>query len=249
MRVFIFIFFLFGRDIQAIAQSCMLVRYDAVFNEDFDRGNTPVRYDAILFSWPERSYFVASRDPGMAKTGPAEVADLQPDTLWRTSKFLQEDALIFGAYSFEGKEILYRDSLHPMTWVLDGETKKIDSIDCYRATALFRGRTYVAWYAPSIPITNGPWKLGGLPGLIMEAYDERKDLYFRFRSMQPAQAAKPYRNYGPASGFAPYSQYVDYILQAVRRIRDMLSAQQDSQCLDCQTKSQVNIYLWEKISD
>ena len=42
---------------------------------------------------------------------------------------------------------------------------------CQRATCRWRGRDYVAWFAPDIPIRRGPWKFGGLPGLIMKIHD------------------------------------------------------------------------------
>ncbi len=42
---------------------------------------------------------------------------------------------------------------------------------CQRATCHWRGRNYIAWFAPDIPIRRGPWKFGGLPGLIMKIHD------------------------------------------------------------------------------
>jgi GLPGLI family protein len=32
----------------------------------------------------------------------------------------------------------------------------------------------VAWFTSKIPIKSGPWKFGGLPGLIMKVYDSRR---------------------------------------------------------------------------
>ena len=44
---------------------------------------------------------------------------------------------------------------------------------CHKAVADFRGREWIAWYAPELPLSYGPWKLCGLPGLILEAYDNK----------------------------------------------------------------------------
>ena len=41
---------------------------------------------------------------------------------------------------------------------------------CHRATTKFRGREWEVWYADDIPTSLGPWKLNGLPGLILQAF-------------------------------------------------------------------------------
>lgn len=46
------------------------------------------------------------------------------------------------------------------------------------AIAKFKGRTWIAWYTEDIPIDNGPWKLSGLPGLILKAHDSENDYGF-----------------------------------------------------------------------
>ena len=61
------------------------------------------------------------------------------------------------------------DSLHRMRWQLTGKSQTILGYPCLSATTTFRGRAYTAYYAPKLAIANGPWKLGGLPGLILAA--------------------------------------------------------------------------------
>jgi len=71
-----------------------------------------------------------------------------------------------------------------MNWELLPDTKKFDQVDCSLAKTTFRGRVYYAWYASKIPISHGPWKLNGLPGIILEAYDETREVIFKFNSIQ-----------------------------------------------------------------
>ena len=48
---------------------------------------------------------------------------------------------------------------------------------CQLAKTNFKGRTWLAWYAEDIPVPEGPWKLCGLPGLILRAYDAQHQFY------------------------------------------------------------------------
>ena len=72
----------------------------------------------------------------------------------------------------------YVDSLHTQTWTMGDSTREVLGYTCQQATADFRGRHWTAWFATDIPVSDGPWKLGGLPGLILEAYDEGKQHVF-----------------------------------------------------------------------
>ncbi|MFT4031194.1 MAG: GLPGLI family protein [Siphonobacter sp.] len=62
--------------------------------------------------------------------------------------------------------------------------KKIGSFPTQKATARFRGRNYTAWFCSEIPISDGPWKLNGLPGLILEAYDDTGEVKFIFKDIE-----------------------------------------------------------------
>lgn len=48
------------------------------------------------------------------------------------------------------------------------ETKKINNYICKKATAFWRGTHLEAYYTGKIPVSIGPYKFKGLPGLIME---------------------------------------------------------------------------------
>ncbi|MGL5937152.1 MAG: GLPGLI family protein [Phocaeicola sp.] len=64
------------------------------------------------------------------------------------------------------------------TWHLVDSVKQVLNYDCQFATTHYRGRTWYAWFTVDIPVSEGPWKLCGLPGLILEAFDERRDYSF-----------------------------------------------------------------------
>lgn len=58
-------------------------------------------------------------------------------------------------------------------WVLHEDTCTVLNYLCKKATCRFKGRDYTAWFTPEIPRSEGPWKLQGLPGLILRAEDSR----------------------------------------------------------------------------
>jgi len=76
------------------------------------------------------------------------------------------------------KDFIYMENMPEMNWELvAGDTLILDN-PCKKAECTFRGRTWYAWYAMSIPIHDGPWKLGGLPGMILYAKDKRGQFSF-----------------------------------------------------------------------
>lgn len=72
----------------------------------------------------------------------------------------------------------YEESVSKLKWMITKE--KFDTLDyhCTLATCRYAGRQYKAWFTEDIPVSYGPWKLGGLPGLIIKA--ETVDGDYRF---------------------------------------------------------------------
>lgn len=63
-------------------------------------------------------------------------------------------------------------------WEILSDTTTMLNHLCYKATCRFKGRDYTAWFTPGIPRSDGPWKLGGLPGLILQAEDSQRHFVF-----------------------------------------------------------------------
>ncbi|WP_282070183.1 GLPGLI family protein [Olleya namhaensis] len=75
--------------------------------------------------------------------------------------------------TFDNSLYLVTEALSKLEWDLShADTLKIGTYICNKATTSFRGRNYIAWYTNDIAITFGPWKFHGLPGLILDMYDE-----------------------------------------------------------------------------
>lgn len=78
---------------------------------------------------------------------------------------------------------LIRSKLPIINWAVKNEKKKLGDFEVQRAEGEFAGRKYIAWFCTDVPFSNGPWKLSGLPGLILEAQDEKGEVKFIFKEI------------------------------------------------------------------
>ena len=72
----------------------------------------------------------------------------------------------------------------PEWTILPDSTADIMGYTCQLATTHFKGRQWYAWYTEDIPLDEGPWKLRGLPGLILKAYDSSRQFIFDGQGME-----------------------------------------------------------------
>lgn len=69
------------------------------------------------------------------------------------------------------KKFRYTEPLETPQWTLMDKDSIIADYPCQQAETFYRGRHWTVWFTPDIPVSDGPWKLHGLPGLILQAED------------------------------------------------------------------------------
>lgn len=67
----------------------------------------------------------------------------------------------------------YDEEMPSFDWELTDSVTNVLGYECQSAKCKFRGREWTVFYTEDIPLSDGPWKLHGLPGLIMKASDEK----------------------------------------------------------------------------
>lgn len=102
----------------------------------------------------------------------------------------EKEELITGGFFWK---TLYTkvEPLSKIEWTIQPQKKKILALECQMATTTFRGRHYTAWFATAIPINAGPWKLNGLPGIILAANDDKNEVSFTCTKMTMPEENAP----------------------------------------------------------
>ncbi|MDO5395981.1 MAG: GLPGLI family protein [Bacteroidales bacterium] len=80
----------------------------------------------------------------------------------------QETTTYYGKF---GEDLgYYTEPISEIRWeMVDDSTANILGYECMMAESDYHGRHWKAWFTPEIPMPFGPWKLHGLPGMILKA--------------------------------------------------------------------------------
>lgn len=118
-------------------------------------------------------------------------------------------------------------------WKLLVEKKEIIGYMCQQAQTNFRGRTWTAWYTTDIPISEGPWKLGGLPGLILEATDKENHYHFYAIALEEPTAPSPIQ--------IPKNKYIKCTYQKLYEM-EKESEERSTEFLSKMFNGQIKVY-------
>lgn len=155
-------------------------------------------------------------------------------------EFRQARLIFESEYSFVIKTSKpYTDSLHPFEWTIHTQQKEIGGMLCKKATMSFRGRKYIAWFAEAVPLNNGPWKYGGLPGLIAEIYDETFTVYWSLHKIEKSADLLPLV---PAHIEGDYSDYKKLYRERFLKLKQAVESHgsvSDPNCSECRGATTV----------
>ena len=221
-----------------------IITYQGIFNLKHDLDKQYRAYRSILIEQHGASHFFMQ--PASVESGINE-AIIESDSSFRVLKEPTTSRIVFGEMDLAGREKFFEDTLHPMQWSLLDDVKMIDSFECRKAETWFRGRQYTAWYATEIPIPNGPWKMGGLPGLIVELREASGDMHFLLESIRRDNIEDIRKHPVMQQSHPDMQAYTMYWRKIVARMKGMAAAQPSDDCLTCQTSPSVQVRRWEKL--
>lgn len=146
------------------------------------------------------SYFMAHSDstykPVLIKSGAAEGFPMQKNggkfpSYWSEYQYdeiyikdgqLTEYAIM--PMSLDRECCQYSEPVPKLQWTLKEDQQTIHGYRCQKAICHWRGRDYEAWFTTEVPIQRGPWKFGGLPGLIVKISDAKKEYNFELVKLE-----------------------------------------------------------------
>lgn len=107
---------------------------------------------------------------------------LRDEHLWVTQNYPQE-GLMTVEEALHPSFFLYTESMDSMRWEYLTGDSTIMNYTCHRAKVQYAGREWISYYTEEIPVSSGPWKLCGLPGLVLYAQDDSRTHVFQANSI------------------------------------------------------------------
>ena len=169
--------------IRELEPSRLEIRYRSVCGKVADTfifrcGETKSQYFSSYSLWRDSMYIISpetrrvvnqdiiNRLKGIDPNKPNPYGPCTREYLYRDSKTRQSAIYT----SLGGVHYCIRETIPDFGWIIyEDSVSTILGLECTMAESNFRGRDWKVWFAFDIPISQGPWKFGGLPGMILKA--------------------------------------------------------------------------------
>lgn len=165
------LFLLLGMVLASFAANGIQVSYIEIYRE-MEEQAVPDKNFWNLLTDGERSSFVWIQD----STIPAKFGRV--DGRYEVWKNVRKDGEMVYKGTVTQPQSYYEEPISNLDWEMLPGDSTICGYPCQKARVTFRGRTWTVWYTLELPYSDGPWKLCGLPGLILKAEDSKRDFLF-----------------------------------------------------------------------
>ncbi|HWB24361.1 MAG TPA: GLPGLI family protein [Chitinophagaceae bacterium] len=186
------------------------VHYKFTHIRDTTHPNNPDRRNMVLLVGktasayraygPQTQQDIARQTKQLSSAVPDRPSPLIYFQFIRDKKLSRRDPILFTNF-------VVSEPLPVIRWHISDDTASFGGLRCQKATCHFKGRDYIAWFCPDLPVPAGPWKLNGLPGVIVDACDTKKEVCFTFdgveRIVGPVVAGDESSNGRPPMGGGP----------------------------------------------
>jgi GLPGLI family protein len=71
-------------------------------------------------------------------------------------------------YSKSDDDVMVKEEMNLFRWKFSNECDTILNYPCRKASSKFRGRQYEAWFTTELSFRAAPWKIHGLPGVVLK---------------------------------------------------------------------------------
>lgn len=101
-------------------------------------------------------------------------------------KNFQENSVIVMEEHLKKQYNAYQQAtMNPENWnIISDSDSSIAGLKIHKAECRFSGRHWVAWFTPEIPVSDGPYKFSGLPGLIVKLESMEGDYSFQISGIE-----------------------------------------------------------------
>ena len=202
-RVYYLLFLLlFATNSMADISSTSDNQYECIYEFKINNGNPPEVYSTIL-TFNENSSFFSDYSiyliDSLLQVQHSEEEYENVKNLMRKKEYFFDQTITL---NLADREYLVCGSITPdnyyyieeaskISWNLTDESDSICGYLCEKAIGEYGGRSWSVWYTSQIPVMYGPWKLCGVPGLVLKAEDADGIFVFDAISFRKSSVAMP----------------------------------------------------------
>lgn len=124
--------------------------------------------------------------------------------------FYTNDTISITRIPLYKSELIYYDDGQNITMNFTGNSKKINEYNCQEVKIDLNGRKYSIWFTPDIQTYFAPFRFNGLPGLVVELYEETNKIKLTLNSIKKSNDTVDFDKYKKYILSKKVLKYEDY---------------------------------------